>query len=159
MEKFEGVYRACFQDVYLYLKKLTQDEKLAEELTSDAFFRAMRSLDSFRGDCEMRVWLCQIAKNCYFDHCRRQKRIAAELPPVETSPSPESEIILRCELGDIHRHLHELPEPYKEVFMLRVFGELSPAQIGSLFGRSANWACVVYHRARTMIRKKMEEEK
>ena len=123
------------------------------------FFRAMRSLDGFRGDCEMRVWLCQIAKNCYFDHCRRQKRLAAEQPPQQTAPSPESEIVLKYELDDIHRHLHALPEPYKEVFMLRVFGELSPAQIGSLFGRSANWACVVYHRARTMIRKKMEEEK
>lgn len=158
MEKFEGVYRAYFQDVYLYLCSLTGDASLAEELTSETFFRAMRAIGRFRGECEMRVWLCQIAKNCFFDHCRRQKK---SLPPGESdAPAllPENEVLQKDDIARIHRHLHDLPEPYKEVFMLRVFGELGFKEIGALFGKSANWACVAYHRAREKIRKRMEEE-
>ena len=58
----------------------------------------------------------------------------------------------------IHRVLHTLKEPYKEVFSLRVFGQLSFGDIGSLFGRTANWACVTYHRACQKIQAEMEDE-
>ena len=74
MTEFEKIYRACFADVYRYLTTLTHNASLAEELTSETFFRAMRALDSFRGDCEVRVWLCGIAKNCYYSHLKKQKR-------------------------------------------------------------------------------------
>ena len=57
------------------------------------------------------------------------------------------------------KYLHELEEPYKEVFMWRVFAELSYKQIGQLFGKSENWACVTYHRARNMIRERLEGSK
>jgi len=164
LEKFEGVYRACFQDVYLYLKKLTQDEKLAEELTSDTFFRAMRSLDSFRGDCEMRVWLCQIAKNCYNTYLKKQSRTES----LDTEPwqsvsdggdSPSERVADRDEAMRIQRILHEIPEPYKEVFMWRVYAEMSFGQIARVFGKTENWACVVYHRARKMIKERLEERR
>ena len=56
----------------------------------------------------------------------------------------------------IHRLLHRLPEPYREVFLLRVLGELSFRDIGSLFEKGENWACVTYHRARKKIMEQME---
>ena len=67
-EEFEKIYRRYFNDVFLFLKKLSKDESIAEEITSETFFKAMRSIDTFRGDTDIRVWLCQIAKNCYFSH-------------------------------------------------------------------------------------------
>ena len=51
--------------------------------------------------------------------------------------------------------LHELPEPYKEVFQLRVFGELAFGQIGRIFGKTETWARVTYHRARLKIQERM----
>jgi len=158
LERFEAVYRAYFGDVYRYLCSLTEDASLAEELTGETFFRAMKAIGRFRGECETRVWLCQIAKNCFMDHCRKEKKRMpqdrSELPEI----LPEGEAEQKEDVLRIHRHLHDLPEPYKEVFSLRVFGELGFREIGGLFGRSANWACVVYHRARERIRRKMEEE-
>ena len=74
-EEFEKIYRRYFSDVFLFLKKLSKDEGLAEEITSETFFKAMRSIDAFRGDTDIRVWLCQIAKNCYFSHLKKQQEI------------------------------------------------------------------------------------
>lgn len=161
MEKFDGIYRAYFQDVYLFLRSLTHDASLAEDLTGETFFRAMRAIGGFRGECEMRVWLCQIAKNCYYDHLRRQKKLVhgdMERDSADLQPLPDAQFDQKEDLMRIHRYLHELNEPYKEVFSLRVLGELGFKEIGSLFGKSANWACVAYHRAKEKIRRRMEED-
>ena len=56
----------------------------------------------------------------------------------------------------IHKLLHELEEPYKEVFELRVFGELSFAEIAEIFGRTESWARVTYHRAKLKIKERMD---
>ena len=63
LTNFEEVYAVYFDDVYRYLLSLSGSESTAEELTSETFFRAMDALDRFRGECSVRVWLCQIAKN------------------------------------------------------------------------------------------------
>ena len=72
-DKFEKIYIRYFNDVFLFLKKLSKDESIAEEITSETFFKAMRSIDAFRGDTDIRVWLCQIAKNCYFSHLKKHQ--------------------------------------------------------------------------------------
>lgn len=163
MTEFEEIYRTYFGDVYLYIRRLSGDEDLAEEITSEAFFKAMRSLDRYRGDCDIRVWLCQIAKNCYYTHQKKAKRTGS-MDDTELSqlPSEESTLEQRCiqrdEAEGIRAALHQIPEPYKEVFLWRVFGELSFRQIGQLFGKSENWACVTYHRAKTMVKSRLEEK-
>lgn len=162
MIEFEQIYRTYFKDVFLYIRRLAKDESIAEEITSEAFFKAMHSLHSFRGDCEIRVWLCQIAKNCYLSYRKKQQHFI-DLDESDTSPDiaapddVEAEIIKQNDTMQIHRFLHELPEPYKEVFMLRVLGELSFKQIGAIFHKTENWACVTYHRAKTKIAEKMED--
>ncbi len=151
---FEKVYRAYFGDVYRYLLKLSGDEHLAEELTAETFWRALKKLDQYRGESELRVWLCGIAKNCWRDTMRRQNR-EYPLEMREDCPSDddmERELADREDTMDIYRQLHALPEPYREVFSLRVLGELGFAEIGELFGKTANWACVTYHRAKEKIR-------
>lgn len=163
MTEFEEIYRTYFGDVYLYIRGLSGDEGLAEEITSEAFFKAMGSLDRYRGDCDIRVWLCQIAKNCYYTHQKKAKR-RSSMDDTELSqlPAEESTIEEKCirrdEAEEIRAILHQIAEPYKEVFLWRVFGELSFRQIGQLFGKSENWACVTYHRAKTMVKSRLEEK-
>lgn len=163
MTEFEKIYRDYFDDVYLYIRRLSGDENTAEEITSEAFFKAMRSINSFRGDCDIRVWLCQIAKNCYYTYLKKSKKMDS-VDDVELSelPSEESRIeeqyIKHEEAARIRTILHNVSEPYKEVFMWRVFAELSFKQIGQIFGKSENWACVTYHRAKTMIKSRLEDK-
>lgn len=160
-EEFEKIYIRYFNDVFLFLKKLSKDEGIAEEITSETFFKAMRSIDSFRGETDVRVWLCQIAKNCYLSHLKKQQRLVDidnidDIEPFDSKDTIEEQIVNRSDAMQIHLLLHKLAEPYKEVFMLRVFGELSFKQIGDIFQKTDNWACVTYHRARNKILKQME---
>ena len=158
----EALYEQYFHDVYRYLRALTQNDSLAEELTQETFFRAMRTLDSFKGNCDVRVWLCQIAKNAFISLCRRQKHhTGEELPENVRDTAPPVQLALEESetVQEIHKILHAMKEPYKEVFMLRVFGELSFRQIGALFGKTENWACVTFYRAKQKIMNEMEESK
>ena len=158
-EEFEKIYRRYFNDVFLFLKKLSKDEGLAEEITSETFFKAMRSIDAFRGDTDIRVWLCQIAKNCYFSHLKKQQGLV-DIDDIEFADNIdiiEEQIINRSDAMRIYLLLHNLAEPYKEVFMLRFFGELSFKQIAKIFQKTDNWACVTYHRARNKILEQMED--
>ena len=159
MTEFEKIYRTYFTDVELYLRAICRDEHLAEELTEQVFFQAMKALPKFRGDCDIRTWLCAMAKNCYLSHLRkhRQTENLEDLQIPDPNQSVEERSLDRDQAMTIHRLLHDLPEPYKEVFSLRVFGQLSFEDIGSLFGRNGNWACVTYHRARKKIKDQMEE--
>ena len=164
MTEFEQLYHTYFNDVYLYILRLSGNEHVAEEITSDTFFKAMKSIDGFRGDCDVRVWLCQIAKNQYYSHVKKSNRTEhtadEELQGIpDTDPSITEEMIRQDEVGKIQRALHGVEEPYKEVFMWRVYAELSFKQIAQMFGKTENWACVTYHRARKKILERMEEEK
>lgn len=161
MAEFEKIYEAYFNYVFLYTKSLSKNESVAEEITSETFFKAMRSIDRFRGDCDIRVWLCQIAKNCFYSYVQKHPPFveleeAESVGLLESQNTIEELINNRSEAMQIHIVLHDLNEPYKEVFMLRVFGELSFQQIGRIFGKTENWACVTYHRARNKIINKME---
>ena len=160
MEDYQTIYTQYFGDVYKYLLTLCRDPVLAEEITQETFFKALKSLDSFRGQCRLYVWLCQIAKNCYYTYLRKEKHTTPleELPEsVGSADTPEELIGAREEARQIQAILHDLPEPYREVFMWRVYAELSYKQIGELFAKSDNWVCVTYHRARNMIKNRLED--
>lgn len=159
---FEQVYQTYFKSVYLYIRRLSGDEQLAEEITSETFVQVMRSIGTFRGDCDLRVWICQIAKNTYYTHLKKQNRVAALdeeawLALADPAAPVEERLDAKEDAQRIRALLHTLPEPYKEVFMWRTLGELSFAEIGALYGKTANWACVTYHRARQQIKTGMEE--
>ena len=159
MTAFESIYRDYFRDVELFLRAVCKDELLAEELTEQVFFQALKALPTFRGDCDIRTWLCAMGRNCYLSHLRKAKQTENinELQIPDPRKSIEDCIADKQQAMIIHRVLHDLPEPYKEGFSLRVFGQLSFQDIGGLFGRTANWACVTYHRARQKILDEMEE--
>lgn len=159
MTEFADIYETYFADVELYLRAICRDEALAEELTEQVFFRALKALPTFRGDCDIRTWLCAMARNAFVSHQRKEKpsQSIEELQIPDSRKIVEEWIVDQEQAMAIHRILHDLPEPYKEVFSLRIFGQLSFGDIGSLFGRTANWACVTYHRARQKIQSEMEE--
>lgn len=153
-----------FKDVYLYIYSMSKNKEIAEDITADTFMKAMVKIKSFKGEGDIRVWLCQIAKNDYFNYLKRNKRLD-EINKIEkhlASQKPQQSIhniIENKELcGKLHKVLHTMNEPYKEVFTLRTFGELGFKEIGELFGKTENWACVTYHRSKDMIRRELAEE-
>ena len=157
MESFEDVYRKYLKEVYYFLLRISGNKETAEELTQQTFAIAFEKLDDFRGECKLSVWLCQIAKYEYYAWNRRKKKYSNELDDNRADPKTDmlSGMIDREDGQQIRKILHELQEPYKEVFMLRVMGEVSYRDIGQLFGKSESWARVTYYRAKKMIVEKM----
>lgn len=160
MQEIGAVYQAHFQDVYLYALKLAGERQAALDLTSDTFIKAMDAMDSFRGQSQFRVWLCQITRNLYLSQLRKEKRMV----PLDEVPEPVAPDAFSClfdqaEARGLAAIAGRIREPYRQVFRLRVWGEMPFQEIGDLFGRNANWACVVYHRARKIIREEYEEER
>ena len=158
MTEFEQIYREHFDTVYRFLMRLCRDAPLAEELAQETFFRAMQSLNKFDGRCRVDVWLCQIARNAYYSHCRRQKDKKHILPEIDSGQNMQNTILDQEQAMIIYAHLHELNEPYKEVFMLRLFGELEYSQIVKLFGKTESWARVTYHRAKMKLMESVKED-
>ncbi len=156
MTEFEEVYRLYFRDVYRYCLALTRDEALAEEITQETFFKALSAMDSFDGKCRVYVWLCQIARNTWFTRYQKQKRTQPLPGEASTEDSLEERLLTKEAAWEIHRVLHDLEEPYKEVFSLRTFGELPFKQIAALFGKTESWARVTYHRARLRIKEELQ---
>ena len=137
--------------MYQYVLSLCRDVHTAEEVTQESFCRAMTHLDRFDGRCRLYVWLCQIARNQYLSLCREREKYMSN--PAEAADSGiEEGFARREEAKTLHRLLHQMPEPYKEVFSLRTFGELSFSQIGELFGKTESWARVTYFRARQKLK-------
>lgn len=155
MQDFEQVYRTYFTDVYRYVLSLCRNEGIAEEVTQQAFFKALQAIGGFRGECRLYVWLCQIAKNEYYTWLRKNR--GGE--PMEDRVEDLEQKFLRRETAlAVHKVLHALSEPYKEVFSLRLFGELPFAQIGQLFSKTESWARVTYHRARLKLKEELQDE-
>ncbi|MFJ7954563.1 RNA polymerase sigma factor [Lysinibacillus sp. NPDC048646] len=159
MTEFEDIYNQYFRDVYSFVLMLSRNEKIAEEITQETFFKALKNIDKFKGNCKLNVWLCQIAKNTYFTYLNKQKRFDTDDEPEQiTENSVEAMLLKKEESFRLHKVVHRLEEPYKEVFTLRVFGELSFKQISELFERTESWARVIFHRAKGKIQDVLKEE-
>ena len=160
---FEKIYDTYFDDVYLYDRRLSGNEHVAEEIASETFFKAMSSIKNFRGECDIRVWLCQIAKNSYFSYLKKNgKTIGFDDVKLQDLADPNALLPRKIpnekeDIRQAQKAVHTLPELYREVFMWKVFADLSFKQIGELFHKTDNWACVTYHRARKMIKSRLEE--
>lgn len=161
MTSIEDLYNLYYKDIYAYIFSLSKQNDVSEEITQETFLKAMKSINRFRGDCDIRVWLCQIAKNTYYTHAKKSIKELPTLSDDTTEVASDINIVKAFEnqetVFEIHKALHNLEDPYKEVFHLRVFGNLSYSNIASIYGKTESWARVVYHRAKNMIREKMEE--
>ena len=158
MDEFDHICRRCTPIVYHFLLSLCRDESLADELTAETFYQAYLHIDTFRGDCRIESWLCQIGKNAFYKELRRRNRsISLEEAREQDTPDDLFELLADKEQAlHIHKALHRLKEPYREVFTLRVLGELSFREIAEVFGKSESWAKVTFYRAKSKLIKDME---
>ena len=154
MEPMDEIYRRHAQTVYKFLLSRCGDPDLAEDLTQETFYQAVRSIDRFDGSCKLSVWLCQIAKHLWYQHLRKQKR-EVPLPEEIDLPIPSAEEGLLEQEGrlELLRQIHALPEVQREVVYLRAFGNLSFREIGDVLGKTETWARVTFYRGKEQLRK------
>ena len=157
MENFDKIYAEYYSEVYKFVLTLCQNPTLAEEITQESFFKALKSIDSFNGNCKLSTWLCKIARNTFYSYTKKHNRqVDYPLDAILSDENIEEQFADKEIAYAIHKVLHKLNEPYKEVFWLRIFGELSFAQIGALFEKTESWARVTYYRAKIMIKEELQ---
>ena len=158
MTDFGQVYAEYFADVYKYVLSLCHNETIAEEVTQETFFKAMQNINKFNGTCKLYVWLCGIARNTYFSLYKKQKRFdsGTDMSLTDSGVDIEKDYLDKDTAKRLHQLLHNLNEPYKEVFTLRVFGELSFSHIGELFEKTDSWARLVFYRAKKQLQELMK---
>ena len=154
---FEKLYETYYMRVYSYVMALAKKQYIAEEITQETFYRAFTTNSAYRGESNEVTWLCAIARNLFFDEMRRQSK-SADIPP---DANADSGINIEREMEEkdascrIHMALNELEEPYRKVFELRIFGEMSFRDIGSICKKTENWARVTYHRAKIKLQERV----
>lgn len=158
--EFQEIYDLHEKQVYRYLLTLCRDEHLAEELTQETFYRAYLNVKNFQGKCSLYTWLCQIARNILINYGKKKSNQTQELDldNLIGVESIEKLLIEKEQALQIHKALHRLKEPYKEVFTLKIFGELKYREIAEIFGKTESWAKVTCYRAKEQILKEMEEK-
>lgn len=153
MDDMHKIYRRHAQTVYKFLLSQTHNADLAEELTQETFYQAVRSIGRFDGGCKISVWLCQIAKHLWYQYLRRHRREAPMPEEFPELPAPSAEERLLEQEGRMAllRQIHTLPEEPREVVYLRVFGDLSFREIGDVMGRTETWARVTFYRSKEKL--------
>ena len=143
MQDIEKIYKENFETVNKYLFCLTKNWDLAEELTEETFYRAVEKIGKFKGESKISTWLCQIAKNLYYDVLRKNKKIVNteyNLLELEAEESTEEKVILNDEKITLYKNLQKLDEKTREVIYLKITGELSFKEIGEILNKTENWA-------------------
>ena len=153
----DSIYREYSGTVKAFLIRISGNAELAEELTQETFYRAIKSINRFDGKSSLSTWLCSIAKHLYLDAIRKQKNAPAAFEDSCVEEDFTERIHRQDQIMIAHRMLHLLDEPYREVFTLRTFCDLTHAQIADLFGKSESWSRVTYYRARQQLQDAMKE--
>ena len=158
MQSMDDIYQSYALTVYKYLLSLCRNDDLAEELTQETFYQAIKSINRFDGSCHISTWLCAIAKNQLLSYQRKHLK-NAELEAYDAAvASAENDAIAYENRVSLLRRLHLSPEPYREVMYLRIFGDLSFKEIGDILGKTENWARVTFYRGKEKLRKEIESD-
>ena len=156
MQDIEKLYEEYFKTVNKYLFCLTQNQDISEELTQETFYRAVRKIDKYKGECKISVWLCQIAKNLWYDECRKNKRsintIEDCLLDIQETNTLEEEVIATDEKMLLYKKMQLLDDKTREVMYLRLSGELSFKEIGIILNKTENWARVTFYRGKNQLK-------
>lgn len=165
MEEFEAIYTEYYQRIYAFLFKMCQDRDLSEELTQESFYQALKSFHRYDGSCSLFTWLAAIAKNTYFKHLRKASNRQSDLLSAEDvsvladdTDDPAELLQKRAELDALRRIVDQLPEKYRDVVILRVYGDLPFAEIAKSLKISENSAKVLFYRAKNQIREELSDD-
>ena len=156
MQDIEKIYEEYFETVNKYLFCLTHNNDISEELTQETFYKAVKKIDTYKGECKMSVWLCQIAKNLWYDQCRKNKKFVKTEETnslnVQELNTLEEQVISNDEKISLYKKMQNLDEKTREVVYLRITGELSFKEIGIILNKTENWARVTFYRGKNQLK-------
>lgn len=160
LEDLDKLYRQYADTVCRYLLVKTGSAQLAEELTQETFYQAVRTIRRYDGSCQLSTWLIGIAKNVLYTYWQKQRHETVSLEQISEPavPSPEEDVLRKLGMEEVMAVIHRVPEPGREVLYLRLLGDLSFRQIGAIMGQTENWARVTFFRAKQNVVKELSKD-
>ena len=155
MQDMEQIYKQYFETVNKYLFCLTHNNDISEELTQETFYKAVKKIDTYKGECKISVWLCQIAKHIWYDYCKKNEKVIQveeELLKTREEDTTEQKVISNDEKMLLYKKMQALDEKTREVIYLRITGELSFKEIGIILNKTENWARVTFYRGKNQLK-------
>ena len=155
MQDMEQIYKQYFETVNKYLFCLTHNNDISEELTQETFYKAVKKIDTYKGECKISVWLCQIAKHIWYDYCKKNKKVIQveeELLKTREEDTTEQKVISNDEKMLLYKKMQALDDKTREVIYLRITGELSFKEIGIILNKTENWARVTFYRGKNQLK-------
>lgn len=166
MKEFEDIYREYSPRIFSFIYKLCRDYSLAEELTQETFLQAFKSFHKFKGNCEITTWLAAIAKHTFY-HYLRKKKLGADAISIDhltdtycinTLGDPENELKKKMVAEAIRKIVNDIPEKYRDVVILRIYGDMPFAQVAKVLGITESSAKVIFFRAKKMLMEEIKSE-
>lgn len=159
MDSIEDVYKQYAKSVYKFLLSKTFDSDLAEELTQETFFQAVKSIHKFEGKSDIFTWLCSIAKNQLYSYFKKNNKEILNLDEALEIQTESLENVYFSDFNklEILKILNKFQEPLKEVMYLRITGDLSFKEIGEILGKNENWARVTFYRGKEKLIKEVKK--
>ena len=163
MHNMEKIYKENVEIVRKYLLCLTHNADISEELTQETFYKAIKSINSFKNNCKLSVWLCQIAKNLWYNELRKKQKIKLisddEIMFIQSEEEIENNIILKEDKLELYRKLQKLDVEMRELVYLRITGELSFKEIANILGKTESWARTNFYRAKNKLKEANDYER
>lgn len=159
----EEIYKEYSKIVYNYLLSLTCNSEIAEELMQETFYSAVKNINKFRNESNIKTWLCKIAKNKWIDYISKSKK-SNEIAIDEIEEkfllvnSFEDEFSNKEAVIDLYKKIHNLDEKTREVIYLRIRADLNFKEIGLIMGETENWARVTFYRAKVKLKEEFDNE-
>ena len=158
MQEIEQIYKEYYPIVYKYLLCLTANPDISEELTQETFYKMLKKINSFNGNSKLSVWLCEIAKNLWYDYLRKKKIKTVSYDEMKNSDSIinkenlENQYINKEKLDETTRKIESLDNLSKRILYLRLNSDMSFKEIGKILGKTETWARVTFYRAKQKIK-------
>lgn len=162
MQDIQKIYEEYFKTVNKYLFCLTHNSNISEELTQETFYRAVKKIDTYKEDCKISVWLCQIAKNLWYDQCKKNKiatNTTKDLLDEQYANVVEEKVILNEKKIELYKRMQQLDEKTREVIYLRTTGELTFKEIGDILNRTETWARITFYRGKNQLKEEDSYER
>jgi RNA polymerase sigma-70 factor (ECF subfamily) len=163
MQNIEEIYEEYFETVNKYLFCLTHNKEISDDLTQETFCRAVENINAFRNECKISVWLCQIAKNLWYNELKKNKKMDhiddEHISMIPSKGDVENDVISNSNKLELYKRLQKLDKQTREVVYLRITGELSFKEIADILNKTENWARVTYYRGKLKLKEGDDNER
>lgn len=148
----EEIYIDNYKIVYKYLLANSHNKDVAEELTQETFYRAVKNINKFKGDSKISSWLCQIAKNLWLAEIKRNKHFK-EIDEKDIVIS-DYDVLASEDKINLYKKIQQLDTETRDVIYLRLSGELTFKEISEIMNKTESWVRVTFYRGKEKLKLK-----